>query len=68
MDSFVYLDSELTCDGLRIADVAREHGTPLYVYSAAAILRNFHALKDAFAQINPLICYAVKANFSLAIC
>jgi len=48
--------------------VAREHGTPAYVYSEAALRENVGALRDAFAEVDPLICYAMKANDSLAVC
>ena len=37
MSTFTYLDSELHCDGVSLATIARAEGTPLYVYSAAAI-------------------------------
>jgi len=68
MDHFVYQNGELLCDGVGVSDLAREHGTPLYVYSEAAVRENFQSLRDAFAEIDPLICYALKANYSLAVC
>ncbi len=66
--SFLYREGQLFCGDVPVAEVVREHGTPVYVYSAAAIRQNFRSLRDTFAEANPLICYAVKANFSLAIC
>jgi len=68
MAPFAYQDGELLCDGVSVADLAREHGTPTYVYSAAALRHHFRTLRDAFAQVDPLICYAVKANYNLAVC
>ena len=68
MGHFVYRDGQLVCDGVPVADVARDHGTPLYVYSEAAILEGLDTLRDAFAEVDPLICYAMKANDSLAVC
>ncbi len=50
-----------------MADIAARTGTPVYVYSAAAILDNYHAYAAAFGSIPHLICYAVKANSSLAV-
>ncbi len=62
-----YVDRTLTCDGIALADVAAKAGTPCYVYSAAAILSNYRAYEDALEGAPHTICYAVKANGSLAI-
>ncbi len=64
---FNYREAELYCEGVRLADVAAQVGTPVYVYSKARIEENYKAVAQAFAQINPLICYAVKANSNLAV-
>jgi len=68
VEHFAYRDGQLVCDGVPMADVAREHGTPVYVYSEAAIRENCRALRGAFADVDPLICYAMKANDSIAVC
>jgi len=68
MDHFAYRGGQLLCDGVAVADLAREHGTPLFIYSEAALRENVAALRRAFAETDPLICYALKANYSLAIC
>ncbi|MEN3281482.1 MAG: diaminopimelate decarboxylase [Solirubrobacteraceae bacterium] len=60
MDSFWYQDDELHCEQVSLAALAREHGTPTYVYSRTTFLRHLQALRGAFAQLNPLVCYAVK--------
>jgi len=60
-------DGILALDGLKLSEVAETFGTPCYVYSAASIIRNYQAFEHAFAEINPLICYAVKANSNLSI-
>lgn len=57
----------LTCDGLSLSDLARRFGTPLYVYSWARIEERFRAFDAAFAAVPHLVCYAAKANSSLAI-
>jgi diaminopimelate decarboxylase len=68
---FVYRNRTLSCDGVDLTTLAAEHGTPLYVYSAAQIVQRFQLFEQAFAQgpaAHPhTICYAVKANSSLAI-
>lgn len=62
-----YLDRTLTCDGIALADVAAQTGTPCYVYSAATILENYRAYEDALQGSPHTVCYAVKANGNLAI-
>jgi diaminopimelate decarboxylase len=57
----------LACDGVPLAELAREHGTPTYVYSAAKIEAAYRAFDEAFASVAHLVCYAAKANSSLAI-
>jgi diaminopimelate decarboxylase len=64
---FVYRDRMLHCDGADLTTLAAEHGTPLYVYSAAQITQRFQLFEEAFANRPHTICYAVKANSSLAI-
>jgi diaminopimelate decarboxylase len=64
---FVYEDGRLTCAGADMTALADEFGTPLYVYSADAIAQRAHMLQAAFAGVDHIICYAVKANSSLAI-
>ena len=51
----------------RLNAVAREIGTPVYVYSRAAIEESFRRFDQAFSSVPHLVCYAAKANSSLAI-
>ena len=57
----------LAVDGVPLEAVAREHGTPVYVYSGAQIEAAFRAYEQAFASVPHRICYAVKANGNGAI-
>ncbi len=50
-----------------MAELANQFGTPLYIYSQNSILETLEALRNAFAAVDPLICYSVKANSNLAI-
>ena len=59
-------DGELWCEGRRVADLAAEFGTPLYVYSGAAIDERVRAVRAAFGP-DAQICYAVKANSNLSL-
>jgi diaminopimelate decarboxylase len=67
MDHFHYRDGRLFCEELSVADLADTYGTPLYVYSQAAIVGGLKSLQTAFAELNPLVCYSVKANSNLSI-
>jgi diaminopimelate decarboxylase len=58
---------ELVCDGVSLEAAAAEYGTPLYVYSRAAIEAAYAAYGRAFAAVPHRICYAVKANGNGAI-
>jgi diaminopimelate decarboxylase len=64
---FLYSGNDLYCEGAALADVAARVGTPAYVYSAQTILDNFRAYDQAFGDIPHLVCYAVKANSSMAL-
>ncbi|NIC42456.1 diaminopimelate decarboxylase [Aquabacterium sp. A08] len=64
---FAYQDGALRVEGLPVADLAREHGTPLFVYSQTAMLSALAAYQRGFAGRQALICYAMKANSSLAV-
>jgi diaminopimelate decarboxylase len=65
--AFQYRDGQLQCESVPLASLAERYGTPLYVYSASTVRDNYRRLAAAFAPLQPLICYAVKANFNLAI-
>jgi len=61
------LDGRLHLEGVALDTLAERFGTPLYVYSRQALEDACQAYSDAFAETPHLICYAVKANSSLAI-
>ncbi|HVO13357.1 MAG TPA: diaminopimelate decarboxylase [Vicinamibacteria bacterium] len=58
---------ELRVDGVSLEELAAELGTPLYVYSRAAIVQAVEAYRRAFAAVPHRLCYAVKANGNGAI-
>ena len=62
-----YALDQLQVEGVRLSDLAREYGTPLFVYSKAAMLSALAAYQRGFAGRKAQICYAMKANSSLAI-
>jgi diaminopimelate decarboxylase len=64
---FAYRDGVLFAENMLLGAVARQFGTPTYVYSKAALLENFSAYADACKGRDALVCYAMKANSNLAI-
>jgi diaminopimelate decarboxylase len=64
---FTYGNRILQCDGVSLASLAEQYGTPTYLYSARQISERFQLFDHAFATRDHTICYAVKANSSLAI-
>lgn len=58
---------DLYLDEVRLADLARQHGTPLYVYSRRAMLAALAPYQRALQGRKHLVCYAVKANSNLAV-
>jgi len=68
MDDFQPHDRELHCDDVRLAEIAAEVGTPVYVYSTRTMCRQVDALRSAVEPLSdPLICYAMKANPNAAV-
>ncbi len=67
MESFSRRNGRLYIEDCDLAAIAAEFGTPCYVYSRASIERQWRALDLAFAGHDHLVCYAVKANSSLAV-
>ena len=67
MHQFHYVGNTLYCESVDLAAVARLYGTPTYVYSAATIESNYRRVAASFAGLDARICYALKANSSLAL-
>ncbi|ABZ78453.1 diaminopimelate decarboxylase [Shewanella halifaxensis HAW-EB4] len=67
MDHFLYQADELYAEQCQVAELAKQHGTPLYIYSRATLERHWHAFDNAVSDHPHLICYAVKANSNIAV-
>ncbi len=67
MSAFQYRDGDLHVEGVSLSALAARHGTPLYVYSRAMLESAFRSFDGAFAAVPHLVCYAVKANSTLAV-
>ena len=66
MSAFTYHGGDLYCEDVPLARLAAEVGEPLYVYSLDEVARRYRPYADAFPDA--LVCYAYKANSSLALC
>jgi diaminopimelate decarboxylase len=64
---FEYLGGKLYCEEVDLDAVARAAGTPCYVYSSRSILEAYTDYDHAFGDMPHMVCYAVKANSSLAV-
>lgn len=67
MEQFSYREGKLYCEGVAVADLAEQYGTPLYIYSQTALLDSLKTLQTEFAEVSPLVCYSVKANSNLGV-
>ncbi len=67
MGSFHYNLGRFVCERVPVKMIAERFGTPVYVYSQATILDNFHRIERGLSRIPRLLCYSVKANSNLKI-
>lgn len=67
MHHFHHKNGELYCEDVLVSDVAREVGTPFYLYSYATLRQHFRAFDHAFARMKHLTCFSMKSNSNLAV-
>ncbi|WP_193174674.1 diaminopimelate decarboxylase [Oricola nitratireducens] len=67
MNHFDYRDGVLYAEDVPLADIAASVGTPFYCYSTATLERHYRVFAEAFADIDALVCYAMKANSNQAV-
>ncbi|TDR72473.1 diaminopimelate decarboxylase [Paludibacterium purpuratum] len=67
MNAIHYREDDLYIEDLPLSEIAAQFGTPAYIYSEAALTGAFESYRAAFANLDPLLCYAVKANSNLSI-
>ncbi len=67
MNHFGYKNGSLHAEDVAIETIAAEVGTPFYCYSTATLTRHYEVFARAFADIDALVCYAVKANSNQAV-
>jgi diaminopimelate decarboxylase len=67
MNYFHYQDHALFCEEVPVERIAREAGTPFYLYSHRTLRRHFRVFDKAFTEVPHIVCFAVKANSNTAI-
>src|SRR6202167_6233205 len=67
MHHFAYRDGVLHAEAVNLIALADAVGTPLYCYSSATLERHYKVFAGAFADVDALICYALKANSNQAV-
>ena len=67
MHHFSYVGGVLHAEGVSLPRIAEAVGTPFYCYATATLERHYRVLQEAFARLDTLICYAIKANSNQAV-
>jgi diaminopimelate decarboxylase len=67
MDYFTYKNGVLHAEDVAIPVLAEKVSTPFYCYSTETLKRHYRVFQESLQSLNPLICYAVKANCTLAV-
>ena len=67
MNHFEYRNGEMFAEDVPLKRIAREVGTPAYVYSLATLKRHFKVFDEAFTKVRHIVCFSVKANSNLAL-
>src|ERR1700691_6188351 len=67
MHHFAYRNGVLHAEAVNLIALADAVGTPLYCYSSATLERHYKVFAGAFADVDALICYALKANSNQAV-
>jgi diaminopimelate decarboxylase len=67
MHHFAYRNGVLYAEAVNLVDLAQAVGTPFYCYSTATLTRHYEVFAGAFADVQALVCYAMKANSNQAV-
>jgi diaminopimelate decarboxylase len=67
MHHFAYRDGVLHAEAVNLVALAEAVGTPFYCYSTATLERHYQVFAGAFADVDALVCYSVKANSNQAV-
>ena len=67
MNHFEYRDGVLHAENVSVPEIAKAVGTPFYIYSTATLERHYRVFSEAFADMDSMVCYAMKANSNQAV-
>ena len=67
MDHFLYKDGALHAEGVALADIAAQVGTPFYCYSSATLTRHYQLFTEALSPLPHLVCFAIKSLSNVAV-
>jgi diaminopimelate decarboxylase len=67
MDAFNYINGQLCCEDLPVADIVAQAGSPVYIYSKATLLDHYTKLASSFADVDTTVCYSIKTLSNLSI-
>ena len=67
MDAFNYIDGSLHCEGVSVADIAANVGSPVYIYSSETLRDHYRKLASAFGELDLLVCYSIKSLGNLSV-
>lgn len=67
MHDFKFKNNELYCENVKVSTVAKNVGTPFYLYSHNTLVDHFTKIREAFKVLDPIICFAMKSNDNLAV-
>ena len=67
MDHFLYRNGQLMAEDVALSEIVAEVGTPVYVYSAATLLRHLKLFEEALDGLPHLVCFAVKSLGNVAV-
>jgi len=68
MHYFKYKKNRLYCESVSVEKIAKEVGTPFYLYSNRTLISHYMKIKEAFKSLKPIICFSMKSNSNLSVC
>ena len=62
-----YINKNLIIEKVKVQDIAKKFGTPIYCYSNKQLRDNINNFKKSFKSFSPLICFAIKSNTNVGL-
>jgi diaminopimelate decarboxylase len=68
MHEFNVKNGIMHCEDVALTDIVKDHPTPFYLYSYKTLISHYEKIRDAFREVDPLICFSMKSNSNLSVC